>query len=233
MKLKERISWLMGTVQQSLCPYLDECLCAPLTEREKHLVRILELIQIEKFVPVTANRQWLGRPIKEREAIARAFIAKAALNYQHTSSLRNELLSTPNLRVICGFTRRRDVVSESNFSRAFAEYAKAGMGGIVHDFLVKEHLGNELIGHISRDATAIVGREKPAKKIKKTKAPRRKADRPKMRSESLLNQSAWRYSEAKRQKRPLPGFRDSVTAAPRKTPRCTKKAGMDSSCTWT
>jgi hypothetical protein len=174
MKLKERISWLMGTVQQSLFPHLDECLSVPLTEREKHLVKILELIQIEKFVPVTASRQWLGRPIKEREAIARAFIAKAVVNYQHTSSLRNALLSTPNLRVICGFSRRRDVVSASTFSRAFAEYAKAGMGEMVHDFLVHEHLGTELIGHISRDATAIVGREKPAKKIKKAKVPRKK-----------------------------------------------------------
>ncbi len=41
MKLKERISWLMGTVQQSLFPHLDECLPVPLTEREKHLVKIL------------------------------------------------------------------------------------------------------------------------------------------------------------------------------------------------
>jgi hypothetical protein len=174
MKLKERISWLMGTVQQSLFPHLDECLAAPLTKREKHLVKILELIQIEKFVPVSASRQWLGRPIKEREAIARAFIAKAVLNYQHTSSLRNELLSTPNLRVICGFARRRDVVSEATFSRAFAEYAKAGLGVTVHDFLVKENLSTVLIGHISRDATAIVGREKSAKKIKEAKIPRKK-----------------------------------------------------------
>ena len=43
MKLKERISWLMGTVQQSLFPHLDECLPVPLTEREKHLVKILEV----------------------------------------------------------------------------------------------------------------------------------------------------------------------------------------------
>jgi hypothetical protein len=45
---KERISWLMGTVQQSLFPYLDECLPALLPEREKHLVKILGLIRIEK-----------------------------------------------------------------------------------------------------------------------------------------------------------------------------------------
>jgi hypothetical protein len=174
MKLKERISWLMDTVQKSLFPHLDECLPEPLTEREKYLVKILELIQIEKYVPVTAKRQWLGRPIKEREAIARAFVAKAVLKYQHTSSLRNELRSTPNLRFICGFAKRQDVPSEATFSRAFGEFAKAGLGVKVHDALVKEHLSSELIGHVSRDSTAIVGREKPVKKIKQVKIAKKK-----------------------------------------------------------
>lgn len=174
MKLKERISWLMGTVQQSLFPHLDECLPEPLTEREKHLVKILELIQIERYVPVTASRQWLGRPIKEREAIARAFVAKAVLRYQHTSSLRNELQSTPNLRFICGFARRKDVPSEATFSRAFGEFAKAGLGVVIHDALVKEYLSPELIGHVSRDSTAIIGREKPAKKIRHAKVAKKK-----------------------------------------------------------
>jgi hypothetical protein len=35
MKLKEKVSWLMGTVQRTLFPHLDECLTAPLTEQEK------------------------------------------------------------------------------------------------------------------------------------------------------------------------------------------------------
>lgn len=174
MKLKDKVSWLMETVQQSLFPHLDECLPLPLTEPEKRLVKILELVQIEKHVPVSAKRQWLGRPIKEREAIARAFIAKAVLRYQHTSSLRNELLSTPNLRMICGFAKRQDVTSESTFSRAFAEYAAAGLGTLVHDALIEEYLSYELIGHVSRDSTAIIGREKPAKKIKPPKVPKKR-----------------------------------------------------------
>ena len=53
--------------------------------------------------------------------------------------MRKELLSTPNLRMICSFTKRLGVPSESTVSRAFAEYASAGMGGVVHDALVKEH----------------------------------------------------------------------------------------------
>lgn len=177
MKLKAKVSWLMETVQQSLFPYLDESMPSPLTEPEKRLVKILELVQVEKHVPVSRCRQWLGRPIKEREAIARAFVAKALLRYQHTSSLRNALLSCPNLRMICGFNKRHEVPSESTFSRAFAEYAKAGLGILVHDTLVTEHLGTELIGHISRDSTALAGREKPAKKVKSPKV-KKKRGRP-------------------------------------------------------
>lgn len=179
MKLKGRISWLMGTIQQTLFPYLDECLPSPLTEQEKRLVKILELVCIEKHVPQNASRQWLGRPIKEREAIARSFVAKAILKCQHTSSLRQQLLSSPSLRAICGFARRMDVPSESTFSRAFAEFSKASLGTLVHDALVKEHLSSELIGHVSRDSTAIVGREKPQKKVKQPTPVRKRGGQPK------------------------------------------------------
>ena len=47
----EKISWLMGTVQKSLFAHLDEYLDVPLTEQEKRLVSILEIVQAEKFVP--------------------------------------------------------------------------------------------------------------------------------------------------------------------------------------
>ena len=77
MKLKEKVSWLMGTVQRSVFPHLDACFVSPLTEQEKRLVTILELVHRETYVPKSASRQWLGRPIKEREAIARSFVAKA------------------------------------------------------------------------------------------------------------------------------------------------------------
>jgi hypothetical protein len=60
MKLEERISWLMGTVQRSLFPHLDECLDIPLTEQEKRLVTILEIVQVEKHVTKSASTQWLG-----------------------------------------------------------------------------------------------------------------------------------------------------------------------------
>ena len=174
MKLKEKVSWLMGTVQRTLFPHLEDCLDSPLTAQEKRLVKILELVQIEKYVSRSASRQWRGRPIKEREAIARSFVAKAVLRYPHTRSLMHALRTTATLRALCGFATRRDVPSESTFSRAFAEFAASGLATVVHDALVQEHLSTALIGHVSRDATAIQGREKPVKKVKQAKAPRKK-----------------------------------------------------------
>ncbi len=171
MRIKKNISWLVTRVQQALIPFLDECLPSPLTEQEKHLVVILELVQIEKHIP---GSYWQGRPQAERKAIARAFVAKAVLRYPHTRILIHELLARPNLCSICGFGGQNNVPSEATFSRAFAEFAKNGLGTAVHDALVEQHLRTELIGHVSRDSTAIQGREKPTKKEKQAKTPRKK-----------------------------------------------------------
>lgn len=79
--------------------------------------------------------------------------------------MRRALLATKNLRRICGFIDLGDIPSESTFSRAFTEFSTSELGNRAHDALVKDYLGGELIGHISRDSTAIVDREKPAKKV--------------------------------------------------------------------
>ena len=103
MKLKERISWLMGTVQRSLFPHLDECLDVPLTVQEKHLITILEIVQIEKYVPKSAIYQRLGRKLEERETLARSFVAKLLYKHPTTRDLIRALHSNQNLRKITGF----------------------------------------------------------------------------------------------------------------------------------
>ena len=58
------------------------------------------------------------------------------------------------------------------------------------DALEAETLSHELAGHISRDSTAIAGREKPAKKAVKESKLRRKRGRPskgEQRDEATLN----------------------------------------------
>ena len=175
MKLTDKISWLMGRVQKSLFPHLDDCLETSLTEQEQRLVSILEIVQVEKYVPKNTAGHWRGRKPLDRQAMARAFVAKAVYRHPTTSDLIRTLLATKNLRCICGFTSMGDdIPSESTFSRSFTEFAASKLVNLAHDALVKEYLADELLGHISRDSTAIIGREKPAKKVKESKKPRKR-----------------------------------------------------------
>jgi len=50
MQFREAVSWAMGTLQRNLIPCLEECGERPLTEKERQLVSILAVLQIEKFV---------------------------------------------------------------------------------------------------------------------------------------------------------------------------------------
>jgi len=166
----------MGTLQRNLIPRLEECWERPLTEKERQLVNILELVQIERFVARPFQR--LGRKLAERRALARAFVGKTVYNHPHTRATWQALRASPVFRQICGFIKRTDVPSESTFSRAFAEFAETGLGERVHEALVAKYAKPELVGHISRDATAIHGREKARAKTRPPKPAPRKKGRP-------------------------------------------------------
>ena len=192
MKLAKAMSWLKGTLQRCLFPGLEESWNTTLTDKEQQLVSILELIQVERFVLRKADNQCLGRRLRERESIARSFIAKAVYGYPFTSSLIEALKTTSSLRRICGFERVSDIPDESTFSRAFKEFALSRLGERVHEALVERCLKPELVGHISRDATAIVGREKPVKKPPKKKpAPQKEDVRPRGNRENPRSKHAW------------------------------------------
>jgi len=47
-----------------------------------------------------------------------------------------------------------------------------------HEKIIKEHMGDEIIGHISRDSTSIDAREKPVRKSVKGLKPKKKRGRP-------------------------------------------------------
>ena len=173
VKLSETISWLKTRVQDNLFPHLRECFRDPLTRIQKDLVTSLEVIEIEKHV-FSPLYHWMGRTPEDRRPIARAFVAKAVYDLPTTRMLVDMLHTMPNLRMICGFVRKSDIPSESTFSRAFAEFARDDLGKKVHDALAKEHLSDQLIGHIARDATAIMGNEKPVRKEKKEKVPKKR-----------------------------------------------------------
>jgi hypothetical protein len=55
------------------------------------------------------------------------------------------------------------VPSQATFSRALAAFAASVLPSRLHDALSKQAHADRLVGHISRDSTAIEAREKPAK----------------------------------------------------------------------
>jgi len=189
--LRETISWLKTKVQEDLFPYLQTCFADPMTEKQKRLITILEIVQPENYVK-TPELQWMGRKLVDRYAIARAFVAKAVYKFPTTRALIEGLNTMPNLRVICGFSgsgfrtvkkaRKKNgkwvvervqestLPSEATFSRAFAEFTASVLGDLVFNALVEDHLSDQLIGHVSRDSTAINGNEKPIKMKREEKS---------------------------------------------------------------
>ena len=171
---REGLTQFHRRFQHELVPLVESDLGQPLTPALERLLRLWEMIEIERFVP--ASRGLVGRPPVERAALARAFVAKAALGLTQTSDLVERLNADTLLRRLCGFDlRRRRPLTECLFSRAFAEFAAQGLPARVHEALIRRELGETVIGHISRDATAIEARERPAKGAPKADA---KADAP-------------------------------------------------------
>jgi hypothetical protein len=126
MKLREAATWLTGTLQRNLIPLLEECGERPLTEKERQLVSILELVHIEKFAGRLPRR--FGRKPRKRQALARALVGKAVYNHPHIRATIEALRAAPVFRRICGFVRPGDIPSEATFSRAFGEFARQGLG---------------------------------------------------------------------------------------------------------
>ena len=161
MSLKETLIGYWLHVQHELLPWLDDAV-GPLGEHHRQLVSVLGLARIEAFVPSFDGLP--GRPLSERAALARAFVAKAVFNFPTTRLLIDMLATDKTLRRLCGWQRAGEVPSEATFSRAFAAFAETALPSRLHEALIKESHADRLVGHISRDSTAIEAREKPVAK---------------------------------------------------------------------
>ncbi len=174
---------ILATFGQVLQGQLFPALTAelgPLDEPHQKLVRVLAMLQLDAFVPV---RRGPGRPPHDRGAIARAFVAKVIFQCPTNRALLDRLRNDAVLRRLCGWERAADIPEEWDFSRAFAAFAAAQFPERVHAALIERTQRERLIGHISRDGTAIEVHEKPQPKPK-AKAPavrrlHRKAGTPK------------------------------------------------------
>ena len=175
MSLKETLTTYWLRVQHELLPWLDDTM-GPLGERHQQLVCVLGLARIEALLPNVDGLP--GRPASERAALARAFVAKAVFNFPATVLLIGMLAADKTPRRPRGWQRVSEVPGEATFSRAFAGFAASALPSRLHEALIKESHADRLVGHISRDSTAIEAREKPAAKAEQPAPVKHRRGRP-------------------------------------------------------
>jgi transposase len=166
MPLLSELSDLRGRLQADLFPYLEETL-GPLGDKYRLVVTVFEMAPVAAFLAACPGMR--GRPPADRVALARAFIAKAVHGIATTALLIDRLKYDKTLRWLCGWQWAGSVPSAATFSRAFAEFAATALASRMHEALIVATHKGRLVGHVSRDATAIEAREKPVK----VKAPKR------------------------------------------------------------
>ena len=161
MSLRETVSQYWQTFQHGLFPWLAEEL-GPLSERNKRLVQVLELVRVEDWLPGQCVRG-RGRPQESRAALARAFLAKVVFDVPTTRALVERLRHDPQLRRLCGWERAGALPGEATFSRAFAEFAASELPGQLHAALVERNLEGHLAGHVSRERAAAAKPNAPSR----------------------------------------------------------------------
>ena len=171
---------LWKSIQCSLFPELED-MVGELSQKDRNFIQTCELCADEMEKEMTAyERKHMGRPPAERMAIAKAFIAKAVYGMPTTEGLIAYLNASPTLRRLCGWESVGAVPSEPTFSRVFKVFAESKLPEHIHEAMVKKAYARKLVGHISRDATAIEARERAhkGKNVKSAKLTRGKKGRP-------------------------------------------------------
>jgi hypothetical protein len=189
--LRDKVSQYFRYMQRNLFRGFEEDF-GTLTDKHRDVIVALDVVQVNRFT-LWQSPFLVGRPPINRDSILRAFVAKAVLNIPTTVALLDRLKVDIALRRICGFDHR--IPSLGTFSNAFAEFAESGIADLIHETLVREVLSGKLICHVSRDSTAIEGREKPYKPIENElevlptkETPTRKKGRPKKGEEPSIKE---------------------------------------------
>jgi hypothetical protein len=164
-------------VQRQLFPMLETEL-GTLSELDRQFCEVISLTDLGRY---TRPYEWCGNgtPPHARVWMMHAFIAKSVYQFPTTSALLDALRSRPMLRRLCGWESVGEVPSEPTFSRAFAAFAQDQLPQQIHENMIKVHAGPKLVGHLSRDATAIEAPERPVPRPPVPTPPKRPCGRPK------------------------------------------------------
>jgi hypothetical protein len=159
------------SIQTWLLPALEDEI-GELDEKHRQFVSVCKLCEPRNFM---AAYRWIGNgcPPSDRLTLCKAFIAKAVWDFATTRDLLDAVRHRLALRRLCGWVSLGEVPSEATFSRAFDTFARDDLPQRIHEALIKTRCGNKLVGHVSRDATAIHAREKAVAKSKTPPEPKR------------------------------------------------------------
>ena len=174
---RQQLMQFAHVLQVSLFPTIEEEI-GELSPQARLFASALAMVH---FGPQLEKGRGAGRPSEDRCALAAAFLAKAVYNCLTTRQLIEQLRTNAQMRRLCGWNTASALPHESTFSRAFAEFAQSELPQMLHRALIAATQSERLIGHISRDSTAIEARERfpraaiqPSKATAKNKPARKK-----------------------------------------------------------
>lgn len=173
-KLSKMLSRVIN-LETTLFPlFKEELRVEELSKKESKLIKILDFAEIEKNITVVS----ITNTPKDREEMARAFVAKSVYNIQTTRDLIDRLHSDRVLRVLCGWRYSKEVPSESKFSRVFKEFSDLQLAQKTQEKFVQKYLSDTIFLYNAIDATKIPLREKK-EKVEKVEKPKNRVGRPK------------------------------------------------------
>ncbi|MDQ7046600.1 MAG: transposase [Sulfurovum sp.] len=163
-------------LEKTLFPALKEELrLEELSTKEQKLISILDFAEIEQNITVVT----ITNTPKDREEMARAFIAKSVYNIQTTRDLIDRLRVDRTLRMLCGWEYSNKIPSEAKFSRVFKEFTDLQIAQKTQEQFVAKYLSDVIFLYNATDATKMLLREKPIKVEKEKEKPKHKPGRPK------------------------------------------------------
>ena len=195
-----------------------------ITGKLANFLRTVEIVRPNRFM--TSEMKWcgVGRKKLDREKFFRAFLLKAEFNLPTTKVLIESLKTNTSWRLLCGWEYSSRIPSEATFSRAFAEFVKVELPSTVHEEIVVENCHDELIGHASKDSTAIEVREKPCRRKKRTCKTKKKRGRKSKAEKAALQ--AKKEEEIRTRRLALQPFRtlpENLADLPQGCDKCGKK----------
>ena len=184
-----RLSEMYFNMQCRLFPLVEEEI-GEITEKLQEFLQIIELVKPSRFIDGALSWCGLGRRMKSRESIFRAFVLKSVYNLPTTKVLIENLIGNSTWRQLCGWEYSSQVPSEATFSRAFEELSKVNLLGRIHGTVITENYKEKIVGHASTDSTAVAGREKTCRKNtpKKDRKPKKRGRKSKAELAALKEQ---------------------------------------------